>query len=211
MIPVLWIQCGQSKLALNSITLHPNQRVYRSATELFSWITPPKKNLSEMQHLRHETIQLFKLFKRFKSHQHYKIKICSPHENINSTGAGVCVCSLQSPNPDGLNTTSHSRHNNFWLNIFNVDRLYIYMYLDKLPLACVLSRFSHVQLCPWHSLGMNTGVGCHAFLQGIFPTQESNLHFLSLLHWQAGSLPLLPPKNPILPINIRQLVTPNGK
>ena len=111
MIPVLWIQCGQSKLALNSITLHPNQRVYRSATELFSWITPPKKNLSEMQHLCHEIIQLFKLFKRFKSHQHYKI--CSPHENINSTGAGVCVCSLQSPNPDGLNTTSHSRHNNF--------------------------------------------------------------------------------------------------
>ena len=85
------------------------------------------------------------------------------------------------------------------------------MYLDKLPLACVLSHFSHVQLCPWHSPGMNTGVGCHAFLQGIFPTQESNLHFLSLLHWQAGSLPLLPPKNPKLPINIRQLVTPNGK
>ena len=29
-------------------------------------------------------------------------------------------------------------------------------------------------LCPWDSLGRNTGVGCHAFLQGSFLTQESN-------------------------------------
>ena len=36
----------------------------------------------------------------------------------------------------------------------------------------------------------NTGVGCHACLQGIFPTQGSNPHFLQHLHWQAGSLPL---------------------
>ena len=33
-------------------------------------------------------------------------------------------------------------------------------------------------------------MGCHASLQGIFLTQRSNLHLLSLLHWQAGSLPL---------------------
>ena len=29
-------------------------------------------------------------------------------------------------------------------------------------------------LCPWDSPGKNTGVGCYFFLQGIFPTQESN-------------------------------------
>ena len=29
-------------------------------------------------------------------------------------------------------------------------------------------------LCPWDSPGKNTGVGCHALLQGIFPTQELN-------------------------------------
>ena len=29
-----------------------------------------------------------------------------------------------------------------------------------------------------------------SLLQGIFPTQGSNPHFLSLLHWQADSLPL---------------------
>ena len=32
-----------------------------------------------------------------------------------------------------------------------------------------------------------TAVGCHFLLQGIFPTQESNLR---LLHWKANSLPL---------------------
>ena len=48
-------------------------------------------------------------------------------------------------------------------------------------------------LCSWDSPGKNTGVDCHALLQGIFPTQGSNLHFLHPLHWQAGSLPLAPP------------------
>ena len=48
-------------------------------------------------------------------------------------------------------------------------------------------------LCPWDSPGKNFGVGCHALLQGIFPTQGSNS---CLLHWQAGSLPLAPPGKP---------------
>ena len=48
----------------------------------------------------------------------------------------------------------------------------------------MLSRFSRVRLnglwptrllCPWDSPGMNTGVGCQSLLQGIFPTQQSNL------------------------------------
>ena len=43
------------------------------------------------------------------------------------------------------------------------------------------------------SPGQNTGVGCHALLQGIFPTQGSNPGLLRLLHWQPGSLPLAPP------------------
>ena len=46
-------------------------------------------------------------------------------------------------------------------------------------------------LYPQDSPGKNTGVGCHALLQGTFPTQGSNMHLLSLLYWQAGSLPLL--------------------
>ena len=54
---------------------------------------------------------------------------------------------------------------------------------------------------PWDSLGQNTGVGCHALLQGIFPIQGSNLCLLCLLHWQVGSLPLVPPGKPIFYIN----------
>ena len=40
-------------------------------------------------------------------------------------------------------------------------------------------------LCPWEFPGKNTGVGCHALLQRIFPTQGLNPR---LLHWQADSL-----------------------
>ena len=51
-------------------------------------------------------------------------------------------------------------------------------------------------LCPWDSPGNNTGVGRHAFLQGIFPTQELRQRLLSLLPWQGGSLALAPPGKP---------------
>ena len=50
-----------------------------------------------------------------------------------------------------------------------------------------LARRSH--LCPWDSPGKDTGVGRHAFLQGIFPIQGSNLRLFHLLHWPAGSFP----------------------
>ena len=37
-------------------------------------------------------------------------------------------------------------------------------------------------LSPWDSPGKNTGVACHALLQGIFPTQGWNLYLLQLRH-----------------------------
>ena len=44
--------------------------------------------------------------------------------------------------------------------------------------AQLLSRPHGLQtarlLCPWNSPGKSTGVGCHALLQGIFPTQRLN-------------------------------------
>ena len=51
-------------------------------------------------------------------------------------------------------------------------------------------------ICPWDTPGKNFGVGCHFLLQGIFLTQGSNPHHLCLLHWQAGSLLLVPPEKP---------------
>ena len=66
----------------------------------------------------------------------------------------------------------------------------------KLLPSCLTLRIYGLQparlFCPWDSPSKNTGVGCHALLQGTFPTQGSNLRLLRLLHWQAGSLSLAP-------------------
>ena len=48
-------------------------------------------------------------------------------------------------------------------------------------------------VCPWDSPDKNTGVHCHALFQGTSRAQGLNLCLLCLLHWQAGSLPLVPP------------------
>ena len=56
------------------------------------------------------------------------------------------------------------------------------------------------------SPGKNTGVGCHALLQGIFPTQGSNPRLLHFLHWQAGSLTLVPPWKPHLPVYLAMIL-----
>ena len=74
----------------------------------------------------------------------------------------------------------------------------------------LLSHFSHVRLyvTPWTvacqaplSVGFSRqeykNLSCHALLQGIFPTQGSNPCLLRLLHWQAGSLTLVPPGKPL--------------
>ena len=47
------------------------------------------------------------------------------------------------------------------------------------------------------SPGENTGVGCHALFQGIFPAQTWNprVSYISCIR-QAGSLPLAPPGRP---------------
>ena len=74
-------------------------------------------------------------------------------------------------------------------------------YLNLCKNWCVLS---HVQpyglqptrlLCSWDFSGKNTVLGCHFLLQGIFPTQGSNLH---LLYWQADPLPLSHLGSPML-------------
>ena len=67
-----------------------------------------------------------------------------------------------------------------------------YLLTWLLKVLCMPSCFSCVQLfatlwtvpsrllCLWDSPDKNTGVGCHALLQGIFPTQELNLRLLHL-------------------------------
>ena len=75
-----------------------------------------------------------------------------------------------------------------WFLPYNkVNRLCEKCYLAPLcltlcdPMDCSPTRL----LCPWNSPGRNAGVGCHALLQGIFPTQGWNLgrlHCRRVLH-----------------------------
>ena len=86
---------------------------------------------------------------------------------------------------------------NFWR-----DRIVLNLWFSMLsPISPDSFRSYRLQpsrpLCLWDSPGKNTGVVCHFLLQGIFPTQESKQWFLCLLHWQAGSLPVLPLGKPL--------------
>ena len=82
------------------------------------------------------------------------------------------------------------------------------MYFNSRCVCCAKSVKSCLTLCDpvgcsplgssahGDSPGKNTRVGCHALLQGIFPTQGYHPFLLSLLPWLADSLPLAPPGKP---------------
>ena len=58
----------------------------------------------------------------------------------------------------------------YWLDIFIVS--------ESVSCSAMSNSLPTMLLCPWNSPGWNTGVGCHFLLQGIFPTQGSNLGLL---------------------------------
>ena len=100
-----------------------------------------------------------------------------------------------------------------WMN----DRFHLSAKLEsKITNACILSHsvmFKSLRparfLWPWDFPGKNTGVDCHFLLQGIFLTQGWNPH---LLHWQADSLPPVPPGKPSFnaPLNPISPLFPSG-
>ena len=47
---------------------------------------------------------------------------------------------------------------------------------------------------------------CHALLQGIFPIQRSNSCLFYLLHWQAGSLPLVSLGKPTTNVKLQKCI-----
>ena len=57
---------------------------------------------------------------------------------------------------------------------------------SRVQLFVIPWTVAHQLLCPWDSPGKNTGVGCHALLQGIFPTQGLNLCLLYFLPLAGG-------------------------
>ena len=56
------------------------------------------------------------------------------------------------------------------------------------PVGCGL--WAAGLLCPWDLTGENTWEGCHALLQGIFPTRKLNPHLTCLLHCRQVLYPL---------------------
>ena len=60
----------------------------------------------------------------------------------------------------------------------------------KVVQSCLTHCDPNRLLCPWNSLGQNTGVGSHSLLQGIFPIQGLNPEASKL---QADSLSAEPP------------------
>ena len=71
-----------------------------------------------------------------------------------------------------------------------VGIIYTYICMHEHEVTSVMSDWGRLWpsglqptrlLCPWDSPGKNTGVGYHALLRGIFPTQGLNP---GLLHWR---------------------------
>ena len=93
---------------------------------------------------------------------------------------------LQWPRLDGQVSSPHQvcPSNGSWDTVWGLSHSVVSISLQ--PYGLQPTRLH----CPWDVPGTNTRVGCHALLQGIFPTQELNLCLLCLLHQQTDSLPL---------------------
>ena len=73
--------------------------------------------------------------------------------------------------------------------IYNIYKFYIYIHIVDVCCFVITSVMSIFFMTPWiiayqaplstRFSSKNTGVGCHALLQGIFPTQGSNPHVLN--------------------------------
>ena len=92
-----------------------------------------------------------------------------------------------------------------WKSVMNWDPIKntgsnFFFFLHHQQKEFIFARF----LCPWGSPGKNTGVGCCALLQSVFPSQGSNLWLFRLRHWEAGSLPPAPPEKPLYPCKVLQ-------
>ena len=64
---------------------------------------------------------------------------------------------------------------------FSLKLSLVMLLLQRVMHSCVwlfATAWTARLLCPWNFPGKNTSLGCHSFLQGIFPTQGSNLGLL---------------------------------
>ena len=74
-----------------------------------------------------------------------------------------------------------------YIYIYTHTYIYVYVYSMCVKLLQLCPTLYNPKeptrlLCPLDSPGKNTGVGCHALLQGIFLTEGLNRRFLCLKH-----------------------------
>ena len=58
--------------------------------------------------------------------------------------------------------------------IYSYDQIIFLAFFVSCVCHSVVSNSLLPLVCPWNSLGKNTGVSCHSLLQGIFQSQGSN-------------------------------------
>ena len=134
--------------------------------------------------------------KNWDRHIHYHVVTDNQWELLKSTGSAA----QSSTSLDGMQVECEVQE---WRDIYmhtvihfivqqkltqHCKTIIFQQKINSLVMNCVCAEsFSGVQLfAPWtvthhaplsrDSPGKNTGVGCHALLQGIFPTQGSNPH-----------------------------------
>ena len=118
----------------------------------------------------------------FSGHEYWSGLPCPPPRD--PPGLGIEPVSLMSPElADGfLPLAPPGKPTKYTLNSStSLMCVHTSSVVSNFLKACGLqpARLLH----PWDSAGKNTGVGCHALLQGIFLTQRLNLFLLCLLHW----------------------------
>ena len=124
----------------------------------------------------------------------YQTASCCAGPGATEVQLKLCKCPFVSRN---TKLNSYWKHQNIPVKREIIGKKMLFFLLFEYASAKLLQ--SCLILCdPMHcsppgfsvhrdSLGLNTGVGCHFLLQGIFPIQGLNS---CLLHWQGGSLPL---------------------
>ena len=96
--------------------------------------------------------------------------------------------------PWGIGSRTSCQHQNVWMlkPLTPIKQHAVCLAAQSCPTFCDSMDCSPPgSSVHWDSPGKNTGVGCHALLQGIFPTQGSNP---GLLHWRC--IPSLGPTEP---------------
>ena len=117
-----------------------------------------------------------------------------------SRAVGPLVCSSHLTAPQGISTwisrNSVERHGRHHPSVVQFREIAFYgpnVHHLSCVWFCTLRTVARQAPLSMGFSSKNTGVGFHHLLQGIFPTQGWNLH---LLHWQAGSLSLVPLGSP---------------